>query len=683
MCPTSSAPLRRADKEGGPFEAARVAWLAVLPIAVLTIAAIVLLGPPLGSMLFPVRTYDFWPTAAAAVRPEPTEQARYLIALAGAVLVPLAVMAATRWQTRRVPFSDRGILIGELVFVIALAWGLLNNAYYFSNASIALAVGIALAITWIISWPPGRKLMRRTAGNQSRTTRWVAMSIAIGAIVIWLLPAIQLESTIGHARIPTSYALQFTFDEALSVSNGHMPLVDFSAQYGSLWPYVTAIPLHMAGESLGAYTGLMVGITGLAMLAVYGIIRRVSHSPLGAIALFLPFLATSFFLARGTLVERYSFADYFGVFPLRYAGPYFLAWLVTRHLYGMRPRRAIGIFAVAGLVLLNNGDFGIPALGATIVALVIGTTAPRTRAWCARFTMEAIGGLAIGYATVAAVTLALTDQLPNVELLFRYARLFALAGYNMLPMPWFGFWVVIYLTFCATLAVAATRSVQSPGNRASAGVLAWIGIFGLGIGSYYVGRSDQEVLIAIFSAWSLAVVLLIAVTTPPLIRNLRVRPAQFSLFVGFGLLACSLMQLPPPWDQVNRLQTSAPALEFQPAAEAAFIANHSRPDEPVALLTNLGQRVGRLARVNDVTPYTGMASMPTKQQLVETLQRLRDADGTTVFVRVGDAWPEVLPALRQRGFTKVAASHPVPIIDYDVPTRVFMFSDAVSRSHHR
>ena len=63
------------------------------------VAAIVLLGPPLGELLFPTPNIAFWPTATPtlAIRPEPTEQARFLIALAG----PVALSGLVAWLRGR------------------------------------------------------------------------------------------------------------------------------------------------------------------------------------------------------------------------------------------------------------------------------------------------------------------------------------------------------------------------------------------------------------------------------------------------------------------------------------------------------------------------------------------------------------------------------------------------------
>jgi hypothetical protein len=60
------------------------AWLAVLPCALVLVAAVVALGPPLGHALFaPPATTDIWPfyVNEDIVNPEPVEHASYVLAL--------------------------------------------------------------------------------------------------------------------------------------------------------------------------------------------------------------------------------------------------------------------------------------------------------------------------------------------------------------------------------------------------------------------------------------------------------------------------------------------------------------------------------------------------------------------------------------------------------------------------
>ena len=200
--------------------------------------------------------------------------------------------------------------------------------------------------------------------------------------------------------------------------------------------------------------------------------------------------------------------------------------------------------------------------------------------------------------------------------------------------------------------------VRRSAERTTIGMLVWIGVFGLGIGSYYDGRSHPQVLVSMFSTWGLAVALLVVVAVRSSAASpRRLGPAQVALFIGFGLMVCSLAQFPTPWGSVERLRSSTGVELFQPRAEAEFVAAHTRPGEPVAMLPSLGQRISREAGVEDVTPYTGSASMPTKQQFGEMLSRLREAGGSTVVLSEVEALPEMIPALERDGF-RISAREP-------------------------
>ena len=81
-------------------------WLAALPCALLVLLAIVVLGPPLGDLVFQAPPDGrFWSMymRAGVVRPEPTEHARFLIALTGPLLLSGAtlVLAGPPWCPRR------------------------------------------------------------------------------------------------------------------------------------------------------------------------------------------------------------------------------------------------------------------------------------------------------------------------------------------------------------------------------------------------------------------------------------------------------------------------------------------------------------------------------------------------------------------------------------------------------
>ncbi|MDW5596159.1 hypothetical protein VSS74_17560 [Conexibacter stalactiti] len=659
----------RATAKVRPLEPAEAAWLAIVPTAVVVTLLIYLIGPPLGAVIYPEGTAHFWLSIQESIRPEPTEQARFLLSLTGPLILTALTIRLQSLPERRPTWA--GLLtdlvpVAQIVALVLVAYFFVMQrvqsfgemytsaatapqTVYFTNRTLLVAALIVVAIALGL-----RSDRVREVGHgwlrETRARAIVYALLALAATIWWLVPAVNLDSTIAATHEAVYYHLRFTFDEAFAVVNGRAPLVDFAAQYGSLWPYVMAGGMSLLGTSLGVFTALMATVTGLSLLGLYDVLRRISRSSLAALLLFLPLLATSMYMMRGPLEMRYSLGNYFATFPLRYSGPLLLAWLFARHLDGARPRRLWPVFLAAGLVVLNNGDFGIPALGATIAALLwLGgrPTWPVLRA----LALQLVIGLAGAYLLVSALTLAYAGSLPDISLLFRYARMYAVAGFAMLPMPATGFHVVIYLTYVAVIGLATVRVLRGDEGRVLTAMLVWSGIFGLGSASYYVGRSHPEVLTNIFPAWAFAVTLLTFVA----LRAAAARPRgrllamEVACLCGFALLACSFGQWPRPWQEAERLQSDLPRI-FEQLDGTAWVRARVEPGEPVLILMQLGHRMADQIGVDNVAPYTGSQSIPTQEQLDETVALLREAGGRKVFLSQWDTLAELPIALQRDGF---------------------------------
>ncbi|HZV73425.1 MAG TPA: hypothetical protein VFF79_06895 [Conexibacter sp.] len=659
------------------LSAAEIAWLAALPVAAITVLLIATLGPLVGDVLLPGSSVHFFDAALRELWPEPHEQGRFLVALTG----PVLLAGATALLARRRPhlraavveplvWAAQTAVVAFAITCLAIQRGLVF-AYpnyqpitksYFTDATLTVSVLGAIAILAAVRSPRVRALAARCA--RETTPRRVGWTLAAALLIaIWLLHVVNTEHTVANESQPAAYHLQFTLDETFAVLDGRSPLVNFAAQYGSLWPYPVAGIMSLLGTSVGIFTGLMALVSGIALLAMYDVLRRVTRSSLTALLLFAPFLATSFFLLRGPLENRYTLATIFADYPLRFAGPWLLAWLTARHLDGERDgqdSRPWPLFVAAGLVVMNNVDHGVPALAAVLAAL-LWADPPRTWTRARSLALQATAGLVAAFALVSALTLVRAGALPDPALLVRYAKLFALAGYAMLPMPVLGMHTIIYVTFAAALTVATVRALNREGrqDRTLIGALAFIAVFGLASGSYYVGRSHPEVLVTSFAAWSFALALLTVVA----VRRLAARPSRWpepavaGCLVAFCVTACSLAQTPTPWSQVKRLRDTSPVSFHSPSGED-FVAAHVHRGERVAILQMLGHRIGTNLGVVDVAPYTGQASMPAYEQLVDTIRILRAEGGKKVFIMIGGAeLPDVRPALQAAGFGPTAQDH--------------------------
>ncbi|MBS1870597.1 MAG: hypothetical protein JSS99_13145 [Actinobacteria bacterium] len=666
---------------------AELAWLLAPPCALVLLAAIVLLGPPLGRLLFPTPDIAFWPTATPtlAIRPEPTEQARFLIALAG----PVALSGLVAWlRGRALPLragtvallvQASQVLLGAFVLTALIAQerhvydesfsgGAPFRRVYFTAPTLVVAALLTLAAALALRRAP---LVARIAALTRETPRRRLIAFAlVGAFLgLWLLTSINTEASFNASNFGVRANASFWLDEAFAVLDQRAPLVDFHAQYGQLWPYLSAGVMAIFGASLGTYVAVMVSATALCLLAVYAVLRRLVRSSLLALALFMPFVATGFFMEIGPPANRYGPSNLFSMFPMRYGGPYVLAWLLVRHVDRLRPRRAALLFLAAGLCVLNNPDFGMPAFAATLVALVWTDARP----WWPRLgalALEAAAGLLGAVVLVALLTLAVAGALPHFSYLFTFPRLWGLGGVTMLPMPALGFHLALYATFAAALVAATVRAVRGANQRTLTAMLAWSGVFGLGASSYFAGRSHPEVLISLFSAWTLALSLLGIVVVRGLARERR-RPsvAEVAVLAGLALAACSLAQTPTPWSQLDRIRTAGPPNSpIQRTDALRFVAEaHARRGERVLILIPMGHRLAYELGLVNVAPYVSMISMPAVGQLGEALAALRREGGTRVFAYLGQVLPEHRQAIEAAGFRAVRVTR--DYAEYDDVTR--------------
>jgi hypothetical protein len=632
------------------------------------------LGGPLGNLLLSTRArVAFLPEFSGDVFLKPAQQARYLIGLAAAVLLAVAIVALARRLPRLRPRTTgvlvRGSQCAGAAFVVACMWAQRTvalgpvNAFplseyphgfiqpYFTIPTLLVAVALAAAAALAVKNDTVRDLLTRALSNPRRSVVVVAVALAVLATVLWVTAGVNFDDTIGNAGYSTYYNVKGPLDETFAVLDGRTPLVNFTSTYGFLWPYLTALSMSVLGASFGVFSLTACAITGLSLLAVFAVLRRVTGNALAALALYLPFLAAGFFAMAPGLVERWGPVTIYALFPLRYAGPYLLAWLVARHLDGARPRRRWTVFLAAGLVTLNNVDFGIPAFGATLAAM-LWVEAPLRWREVGRLLRDALAGLLAAYALVSILTLARTGSPVKLSVLLFYARLFASSSYALLPTQTLGLHIVIYLTYVAALGAATVRASRGASGRLLTGLLAWSGVFGLGVGGYYMGRSSPEELVSMFSAWALALALLTVLAVRQLTRDpeRRLTVAHVAVFFGMGVAACSLAQTPAPWTQAERLQRTTASTYVAAAALKQILVRYGG-GRPEAVMSVLGHREAYEAGVVNVSPYIGTQMIVTPQQIDETLRALRAAGGRLLVVPLDNTYPNFYTTVCAAGFS--------------------------------
>ena len=196
---------------GGSIERRRriapeeLAWVAAAPAAILTALAILVLGPPLGHLLFHRGSDSLWPAEwwEAQGYAEPAKHARYLLG----VIAPLLLATTVLWGAARTwappPRIVRALALGGQALLAAIVAAALIHQHVildllepmppvFDAASIAAAAGIAVAAVAALR----RQGLRRRVAALARETRWrraAGLALAVGFVAIWLLKVPLLD----------------------------------------------------------------------------------------------------------------------------------------------------------------------------------------------------------------------------------------------------------------------------------------------------------------------------------------------------------------------------------------------------------------------------------------------------------------------------------------------------------
>ncbi|MDX6607456.1 MAG: hypothetical protein QOD14_1996 [Solirubrobacterales bacterium] len=628
-----------------------LAWLGAIAAGIGLVAAFAWLAPALAT-LYPSPDQAIFGTWHGLIHPEHREDVRGMLALATPFLVGITVVALGSRRLARRSF-DPLIVTAQIAGLGLLAWAVTEQrnvlrpipADYlkpllFGVPNLVAGVLIGGAITALILFWSGvvpNSLAR--AGALARR-RGLAPAAAGIATVVFLLPAVVTDATVGHSGLFAPSQIAIYADDYFAVVDGRTPLVDYIGQYSSLLPLAVGPVLGLFHSSITSFSIAMCTLSGLALLAIFGVFKEVTRRPWAALALYVPFLALGLFPWHDQGAFREFNGNYYALLPERLFGPFLLAWLCA-----LSTRRRVPIWALfgwAGFVVVNNAEFGIGALVALIVAVAVSwdRTVP-IRERLSRIAVEGAAGLLGAIAIVCAVILVRTGSFPDPTLLTYFNRLFLRDSFGLFPMQALGLHWALYATYAAALVVAAVRYVREEPDRTLTAMLGFSGAFGLVTGMYFVGRSVEIQLMILFPVWAFCLALL-AWTGAGTLRSARgdkrrlrrlLLPACAAL-IGFGVMVSAIDRVSPPWSQVDRLTSGGRAVDDTPNAQR-FVEAHTDPGDSIFLIgTPLDHRVADRAGVTNVSPVSGYMSLVTSAEADRALDQLQAAGGDLVFEAV-------------------------------------------------
>ncbi len=557
-----------------------------------------------------------WPDAC---RPEPGERVLYL---SGIVFLPLCVFgllfAWRRWEGRLRPMPGLiwGLEIAVIVALYIVAWlTLLGNDYYHLRPNQffiypLLAVPLLPAVLLTLRWDWGGR----------RLARPLLHLVAFGLAGVICLGSVFNDK----GRYTGCNHFNATFFPMVQVYQGKALLIDCPSQYG-LYPHLLQPLFALTGLTVFSFTLVMGLLSAASFAALWWFLARACENKSAALIGFAALLFNTWF----SFVRHTGLDFYFQYFPIRFVFPALMVLLAWRQL--RRPSRRLywGLLIFLAVGVLWNLDAGLPTLLTWTMTLcfaeLFGADWRSGARRIAGHLAATCGVLAATVALYSAVIRLRFGAFPDCRQLLEYQRLYFVAGFYKLPMSPPTTWVLVGLVYLAGFAYAAVSLTQRK-ETPRAKIVFLLSVLGVGLSSYYQGRSHPRVLLLAW--WPCH--LLIALFFDDLLLRVKEMPARllpwFATVVLAWFLAGSAYSLIPEVGFIgdaiaaNYRAMSDPKIPPQRQEDVALLKRLVPPGEKVLLASRYAAFLHLVSHRSALNP----ASLPDQMVLMEEFRRLNE-----------------------------------------------------------
>lgn len=494
---------------------------------------------------------------------EPADRVPFVV---GLLLTALGVGLALR---RREPLTDRSRRRAERALPV-----------------LAVLLGPLLALEWLrddtrLPLPAfrGFRVLDLLVGGAllagyALLTRRGAVRARDGALV-----ALGVWAASSSLQLPGGFAepghAPFVGDELLGPAAGRGLFGDYVPQYATLLGEpLRLLSFDTPDEARRASAVLLSVLLVSLPCLVWCSVRRLApaHQALLPVA-----FAVAVAQTHGGTGLRLS-ANSYPPTAVRYVGPLVLLavllWCQRRLRDGWRADVVVGL--LAGVVALDNADFGVPAAAAAVLVRLLATREGRAR--CAGRT---VAGASVPFALACLVTGLAPTAMVRGWLFFPLQ--FGARGFFNVPAPVLGPWAVT-ATLAAALAVLAAARLERADDerqRSIACACLFVAVWTAGSLSYVTGRSYAQVFFVGHAGQTVLVaglgLLLLRPLLPPLEPGALRLPLPLVtgpvlLAACFGLVVATLLgggtRLPSPYTTQAALRAPATALPEPPGSPA-------------------------------------------------------------------------------------------------------------------
>ncbi len=435
------------------------------------------------------------------------------------------------------------------------------------------------------------------------------------------------------------------------VFSGKTLLLDFNSLYG-FYPYLMAPVFKLIGGISMFRFSILMAILVLVNISAIGLAIWINvKNRIIALGGFTAILFTS--CVSSLIINSGYYLQYF---PHRTLFPSLLVLACSLWIKTKRPgyKRALTIagYVLCTLSLLWNIDSGVVVAAGWCLFLIYDVVSSHTLKEKRFYTesLKIIGFTVLSvFATLGAVLLLTyfrTGLLVDLKNMIASQILFKGTGYYMLPMPLQHPWIILAIVYMAGLVKSLSglpllRKNERSGSDHSHAMMFFLAILGVGLFSYYQGRSHKDVFPAVI--WpGILLVVLFADEYADRIAIHRViyqkmnsikKPMAFTdlskLFLTIGLLlTLSLSLLVTDFkDDINifniKSTVSKNSQKTNLDNRLNFIRRHSTNPEEVDILTTYFAEYYTMLNVKNPMPLRSIVDWFTKEDYQKVIDYLK------------------------------------------------------------
>lgn len=506
------------------------------------------------------------------LNPEPVERAVFIML---AALAPIGLVFTAKFLRGFNPSPlIRGVMVVSLCAMLVapfIASDFLSVMFFppsvsGTNRTAMLALSLLLpALVLVPSW---------TGSKARHSSMALTIAAACAAALIFQIAPYRLanDHTVTLAA-PWSISYDAATYALTQVVAGKTLLSDLPSQYG-LFPELISPIFKFVGISVLSVSTFFIALQVISLACIAAVLHlHVRNGLLRAMTFLCLLISTGLFLYLNGIPQEI----YLQYYPIRFICPAVTLLLFASYCFKPSRARLAVLGAASGIAIFWNFDSGIPVLVSIGATLLVKPFFTQPLRW--KSVLPALEFSSFATLTFCAMMIALRIKAGNplgIQEAIASQKLFYGSGFMMLPMPLpFHPWQVILVVYAAAAVAALSawrRRIDSPVYD----VLFCTALLGLGLFTYYQGRSHIYSLMLVLWPALLAG----AILTDLILRSVRKRSTSpissllalpFLIFVSLGAVTLAFSSRDLVATGINNLADFQKPRDPVVANELAFL----------------------------------------------------------------------------------------------------------------